>query len=108
MGNGLVQFEAEIQSMKEIRSRIIWPDSEGPWIAGGLEDLMVHFTYASWTAYNMSCALSMFLSSPDEALGQLVSDMMTKMISSMGAVQMAEVRLTREALDELRRDRLEP
>jgi len=108
MKEGLVQFEAEVQSMKEIRSRIIWPDSEGPWIEGGLDDLLVHFNYASWTAYNLGCAMSMVLSSPDEATGQAVSEMMTKIISSMGAIQMAEVRLTREALDELKRDRLEP
>ncbi len=108
MAEGLVQFEAEIKSMTEIRSRIIWPDSESPWIEGGMEDLMVHFTYASWTAYNMSCALSMVLSSRDEALGRSFSDMMTRMISSMGAIQLAEVRLTPDALDELRRSRLEP
>ena len=34
--------------------------------------------------------------------------MMTRMISAMGAVQVAEIRLTREALDEIRRDRIEP
>ncbi len=108
MSEGIVQFEAEIQSLKEIRSRVIWPDSEGPWIQGGLEDLMVHFTYASWTAYNLGCAMSLTLSSREESLGQAVSDMMTKMISTMGAIQLAEIRLTREALDRLRRDRIEP
>jgi hypothetical protein len=108
MADLLVQFEADIQSMTEIRSRIIWPDSESPWIEGGLEDLMVHFTYASWTAYNMSCALSLVMTSREEALGQSVSDMMTGMISHMGAVQMADIRLTRDALDELRRSRIEP
>ena len=30
MIDGLVQFEAKIQSFKNIRSRVIWPDSEGP------------------------------------------------------------------------------
>ncbi len=105
---GIVQFEAEVQSLKEIRSRILWPDSEGPWINGGLEDMMVHFTYAGWTAYNMGCMMSLVLSSQDAGMGQAVSDMMTRMISTMGAVQMAEVRLTREALDELRRDRTLP
>ncbi|MDM7940565.1 MAG: hypothetical protein QUS07_09530 [Methanothrix sp.] len=105
---GLVQFEAEIQGPTEIRSRIIWPDSEGPWIEGGLQDLMVHFTYAAWTAYNLNCALSMVLSSHDEGLSRSVSDMMTKVVSVMGAIQVAEIRLTREALDELKRDRIEP
>ncbi len=108
MREGLVQFEAEIQSLKNIRSRVIWPDSEGPWIEGGIEDLMVHFTYASWTAYNLGCALSMALSSKDEDLGRTISDMMTRMISSMGAIQLAEIRLTPDAIDELKRDRLEP
>jgi hypothetical protein len=108
MIDGLDQFEAEIQSFKNIRSRVIWPDSEGPWIEGAVEDLMVHFTYASWTAYNLGCALSMALSSKDEDLGRSISDLMTRMISSMGAIQLAEIRLTPGALDELRRDRLEP
>ena len=103
MTEGLVQFEVEIQSLTEIRSRVIWPDSEGPWIEGGMEDLMVHFTYASWTAYNLGCAMSMALASKDENLGQAISDMMTKMISSLGAIQIAEIRLTREALDELQK-----
>jgi hypothetical protein len=108
MTEGLVQFEVEIQSQKEIRSRVIWPDSQGPWIEGGMEDMMVHFTYASWTAYNMQCAMSMALASKNEELGLAASDMMTKMISKFGAVQIAEIRLTRDALDDLRRNRLEP
>jgi len=108
MQEGLVQFEAEIQSLKEIRSRVIWPDSEGPWIEGGLEDLMVHFTYASWTAYTLGCAMSLVLSGRDESLGQTISDMMTRMISAFGAIQLAEIKLNRQALDELRRDRIEP
>ena len=70
MMDGLVQFEAEVQSLNQIRSRVICPDSEGPWIEGGMEDLMVHFTYASWTAYNLGCALSMALASKEEDLGQ--------------------------------------
>jgi len=53
MIDGLVQFEAEARSLNQIRSRVISPDSDGPWIEGGMEDLMVHFTYASWTAYNL-------------------------------------------------------
>jgi hypothetical protein len=108
MIDGLVQFEAKIQSFKSIRSRVIGPDSEGPWIEGGMEDLMVHFTYASWTAYNLGCALSMALSSKDEDLGRSISDLMTRMISSMGAIQLAEIRLTPDAIDELKRDHLEP
>ena len=108
MLDGLVQFEAEIASPKSMRSRVIWPDSEGPWIDGGMEDLMVHFTYASWTAYNLGCALSMALSSKDDALGRSISEMMIRMISSMGAIQLAEIRLTPEAIDELKNDRIEP
>ncbi len=106
--DGLVQFEAEIKGPNNIRSRVIWPDSEGPWIDGGLEDLMVHFTYASWTAYNLGCALSMAISSKDESLGRSISDMMTRMLSSMGAIQLAEIHLTPEAAEELRKSRLEP
>lgn len=106
--DGLVQFEAEIKGPKNIRSRVIWPDSEGPWIDGGQEDLMVHFTYASWTAYNLGCALSLALSGKDEELGRSISDMMTRMISSMGAIQLAEIHLTPEAAEELRKNRLEP
>ena len=108
MIDGLVQFEAEIHSFRNIRSKVIWPDSEGPWIEGGMDDLMVHFTYAGWTAYNLGCALSMALSSKDEFLGRSISDMLTRMISSMGAIQLAEIRLTPGAMDELKRDRLEP
>ena len=69
---------------------------------------MVHFTYASWAAYNLGCALSMPIFSNDENLGRSISDMMTRMISSMGAIQLAEIRLTPGAIDELKRDRLEP
>ena len=108
MRDGLVQFEAEIGSPQNIRSRVIWPDSEGPWIEGRMEDLMVHFTYASWTAYNLGCALSMALSSKDENLGRSISDLMTRMISSMGAIQLAEIHLTPDATDELKKDRIEP
>jgi len=108
MRYGLVQFEAEIQSLNHIRSRMICAESNGPWIEGRLEDLMVHFTYASWTAYNLGYALSMVLSSKEEDLGRRISEMMTRMISSMGAIQLAEIRLTPEAMDELNRDRIEP
>jgi hypothetical protein len=69
---------------------------------------MVHFAYASWTAYNLGCALSLTLSSKEESLGQAISDMMTKAVASFGAIQVADIRLTREALDELKRDRIEP
>lgn len=108
MAEGVVQFEVAVQSLTEMGSRVIWPDSEGPWIEGGLEDLMVHFTYAAWTAYNLRCAMSLALTSKDENLGKAVSEMMTKMITAFGGVQMAEIRLTSEALDALRKDRLEP
>jgi hypothetical protein len=108
MRDGLVQFEVRIESLKDIRSRVIWPDSEGPWIEGGMEDLMVHFTYASWTAYNLGCALSVVVSSKDEELGQSISDMMTRIISSMGAIKLVEIHLTPDAADELKSDRIEP
>lgn len=108
MGQGLVQFEAQIQSVNQIRSRMICAESDGPWVEGRVEDLMVHFTYASWTAYNLGYALSMALSSKEEELGMRISEMMTRMISSMGAIQLAEIRLTPEAMDELKRDRIDP
>ncbi|OPY53285.1 MAG: hypothetical protein A4E48_00808 [Methanosaeta sp. PtaU1.Bin060] len=108
MPEGVVQFEVVVQSLNEMKSRVIWPGSEGPWIDGRLEDMMVHFTYAAWTAYNMKCAMSLALTSRDENLGKAVSEMMTKMITAFGGMQMAEIRLTPEALDALRRDRLEP
>ena len=105
---GMVQFEVEILALNRMKSRVVWSESTSPWIEGGLEDLIVHFTYASWTAYELECPITMLLTSKEENLGQAVADMMTKMIESMGAVQMAEIRLTREALDELKRDRLGP
>ncbi len=105
---GLVQFEVEVLALDNTKSRVVWPESSGPWIEGGLEDLMVHFTYASWTAYELGCSMTLILTSKEERLGQAMADMMTKMIESMGAVQMAEIRLTRDALDELKRDRLGP
>jgi len=108
LAEGMVSFEADIQTLTQMKSRVIWPNSTGPWIEGGLEDLMVHFTYAGWMAYSLGCAMSMILSSRDERLGQAVSEMMTRMIASFGAVQMAEIRLNREAIDELRKDRIDP
>ncbi len=104
----MVQFEVEVLALDNMRSRVVWPESSGPWIEGGLEDLVVHFTYASWTAYELGCSMTLILTSKEERFGQAVADMMTKMIESMGAVQMAEIRLTRDALDELKRDRLGP
>ena len=108
MTDNLVTFEAEIISLTEIRSRVIWPHAEGPWIDGAMEDLIVHFTYAGWTAYNLRCALSMALTSRDETLGRSISDLLTRMVSSMGAVQMAEIHLTPGAKEELKRDRIDP
>lgn len=108
MSERIIQFTIEIKNPSHIRSRVIWPELTGPWIDGSLEDLMVHFMYASMTAYNMECAISLLLTSSEEKLGQTVVDMITKMIEAMGAVQMAEIRLTRAALDHLRRDRIEP
>ncbi len=108
MSEGIIQFTVEIKSLTNIRSRVIWPELTGPWIEGGLEDLMVHFMYAGLNAYNMECAMSLLLTSSEERLGQTVVDIITKMVEAMGAVQMAEIRLTRAALDQLRRDRIEP
>jgi len=108
MPNDIVQFEVEILSFTNIRSRTVWPESAGPWIEGGLEDLMVHFTYASWTAHNQGHAISLIIMSSEENLGKALSAMMTNMMEYMGAITLVEIRLTREALDELKRDRLEP
>ena len=108
MPNDIVQFEVEILSFTNIRSRTVWPEAAGPWIEGGLEDLMVHFTYASWTAHNQGNAISLIITSCEENLGKALSGMMTNMMEYMGAVTLVEIRLTREALDELKRDRLEP
>jgi hypothetical protein len=108
MAENMVYFEVEIQSLTEIGSRALWTDSAGPWIDGGLEELMMNFTYAAWTAQSLGCAMSLLLASPEESLGQNVCDLLTKLIRSMGAIQLAEVRLSRDALEELRRTRLEP
>ena len=61
MAEGIIQFEVEITDMARIRSRVSWPDSSGPWIEGGLEDLMVHFAYACWSAYRLGHAVSLAL-----------------------------------------------
>ena len=103
MPEGIVQFEVEVTSMARIRSRVAWPKSSGPWIEGGLEDLMVHFTYACWNAYMLGFAISMALASGDEQVGQIVSNMLSKIIESMGAIQMAEIRMDRQAMDDLRK-----
>ncbi len=108
MAEGMVQFEVEVLSLDRMKSRVIWPESAGPWIEGGLEDLVVHFTYASWTAYELECAMTLLLTSSEENLGKAVAEMMSRMVEAMGAVEMAEIRLTRDALDELKRDRIEP
>jgi hypothetical protein len=50
----------------------------------------------------------MALSSKEEDIGRTISEMMTRMISSMGAIQLAEIRLTPDAMDELKRNHLEP
>lgn len=107
MTDNMVQFETEIRDMTDIRSRIIWPDSTGPWIEGGLEELMVHFAYAAWTAHNRQCAVSLILSSSDREIGLTISDMLTRLIEAMGAIQIGEIRLNKEAYEELKRDRIE-
>ena len=74
MAERIVQFEVEItNNMARIRSRVAWPESSGPWIEGGLEDLMVHFTYACWNAYMLGYAISMALATCDDQVGQAVS-----------------------------------
>jgi hypothetical protein len=103
MAEGIIQFEVEITDMARIRSRVSWPDSSGPWIEGGLEDLMVHFAYACWIAYRLGHAVSLALASGDDQLGQAVSSMLSKTIEAMGAVQMAEIRMNRQAMDDLRK-----
>lgn len=103
MAKGIVQFEAEVTNMSLMRSRVIWQTSSGPWIEGALEDLMVHFAYACWNAYMLGYALSIALASQDDQLGQFVSNMLSKTIEAMGAVQMVEISMNRQAMDDLRR-----
>ena len=103
MAEGIIQFEVEIADLARIRSRVSWPDSSGPWIEGGLEDLMVHFAYACWIAYRLGYAISLALTSDDDQLGQVVSSMLSKTIEAMGAIQMAEIRMNRQAMDDLRK-----
>jgi len=104
----MVQLEVEITETARIRSRINWPESSGPWIEGEIEELLVHFAYAGWTAYKTGCAVSLMLSSCDEEIGLAISEMLSKTIRAMGAVEVSEVRMNRDALDALRKDRIEP
>ena len=103
MPEGIVQFEVEATNMAQIRSRVSWPESSGPWIEGGLEDLMVHFTYACWNAYMLGNAISLAIASDNDQFGQAVSGMLSKTIEAMGAIQMAEIRMNRQAMDDLRK-----
>jgi hypothetical protein len=108
MPEGIVQFEVEVTDLTQMKSRVSWPGSRGPWIEGGLEDLMVHFTYAGWTAYMLGYAMSLVLASQDNGLGQTVTDMLTKTMEAMGAVEMAEIRMTRDAMEQVKKDRIDP
>jgi hypothetical protein len=108
MHKRIVQFEAEIHSLSKMRSRVTLPESPGPWIEGGMEDLMVHFMYAGFAAYSEECAMAMSLISDEEETGRAVVEMLAGVSEAMGAVQLVEMRMTREALDEMRRDRIEP
>lgn len=104
----MVQLEVEICDPSRIRSRISWPESRGPWIEGEIEELIVHFAYAGWTAYKTGCAVSLMLSSCDEDLGLSISEMLSKTIKAMGAVEVSEIRMNRDALEAVRKDRIEP
>jgi hypothetical protein len=105
---GIVQFEVEVTSFSQIRSRILWPESTSPWIEGGMEDLMVHFTYATWTSYMLGWSMSLILASQEECLGQTISDMMTHIVEAMGGTELSEIRMTRQALDEMRESHIDP
>jgi hypothetical protein len=108
MPEGIVSFEVEIADMARIRSKVVWPDSSGPWINGGLDDLIVHFTYACWNAYMLGFAISMEISGSDDQLGQVVLSMLSRTIEAMGAVQMGEIRMNQQAMDEMRRGSTSP
>ena len=108
MPEGIVQFEVEVTDLSQMKSRVSWPGSRGPWIEGGLENLMVHFTYAGWTAYMLGYAMSLVLVSQGNGLGQTVTDMLTKTMEAMGAVEIAEIRMTRDAMEQVKKDRIEP
>ncbi|MBN1323949.1 MAG: hypothetical protein JW986_08155 [Methanotrichaceae archaeon] len=108
MSEGMVQFEVEILSYSRIRSRILWPDSHSPWMEGCLEELVVHCTYAAWTAYLQGMPLVQLLKSPDDSVGHAISDILTRTMESMGAALIGEIRMNGEAFDELRRSHIEP
>jgi hypothetical protein len=108
MPEGIIQFEVEVASMTQMKSRLVWPEISGPWIDGGIEDLMVHFTYACWNAYRLGCALTIALASGDDQLGQAVSNMLSKTIEAMGGMQMAEIRMNSQAMDDLRKGGVTP
>jgi len=104
----MVRLEVEIRDFTTMRSRIVWPESVGPWIVGGVDELMVHFTYAGWSAYKTGNPISLVLTSTVEELGIAVAEMLSRTIQSMGAVQVSEVRMNKEALDAMKRDRIDP
>lgn len=106
--DGLIIFEVEIEEPTVIRSRIIWPNAEGPWIEGGVDELVVHLIYAIWSAYNTAWALSLVISSRYADLSISISESLSKLICSLGAVEISEIRMDRNALEELRKDRIEP
>lgn len=105
---GMINFEAEIKDYSRVRSRIVWTESSSPWIEGGLEDLMVHFAYAGWTAYQTGSALSLHLTSHDEDLGATISRMLSRTMEAMGGVEMGEIRMNQEAMESIRRDHIDP
>jgi len=50
----------------------------------------------------------MIITSKDEGMARTISDLLTRIVSSMGALEMAEIHLSARAIDELKRDRIEP
>jgi hypothetical protein len=105
---GFVRFEVEIRGYSGIKSRVVWPEAEGPWIEGELEDAMLHFIYAGWTAFKKKCAISLSIVSSDESVGIAISEMLSRTIEALGAVEVGEIRMNQEAINSLRRDRIEP
>ncbi len=103
-----MRFEVEIDDPTVMRSRIVWPNAEGPWIEGGVDELMVHFAYAIWSAYNTAWAFSLVISSRYAELGIEISKYLSKLICSMGAVEISEIRMDENALKELKNSRIEP
>ncbi|WP_348531357.1 hypothetical protein [Methanothrix sp.] len=106
--DGMIVFEVEIEDPTVMRSRIIWPTAEGPWIEGGVDELVVHLIYAMWSAYNTAWALSLVISSRYADLGISVSESLSKLICTLGAVEISEIRMDKNALEELRNSRIEP